>query len=164
MDKWDSFLYLKKADRLTQQLRSRCLGHDKLLVDILPESCRELPADRQAMHLARQILFQLAEQCPSAVREEFERSWQWLYAIVLYVLRFLNAEEQTFGSFLKIAGMDYFARHSFFKNVFGIDDAIREDMTQPEPMEQLEEAVLTLLDANGLLENGKALIKRMEWL
>lgn len=160
----DNFYYLKRVDKLTQKLRARCLGYDLHLMELLPESCRTLPEDRKAMQLARQILFQLTEQCPAAEREELERSWQWLYSIALYLFREIREEDQNFGGLLKLAEVDYFARHTISRNMLGIEGAILEDLTQPEPLEQLEETVLTLLDRNGMLEEGKKLCKQIERL
>ena len=162
MDKWDSMFYIKSLDQRLQELRGRCLGYDVPLCALLPEDCRALPARRQAEQLARQILFQLAGYCSETECGAVERCWQWLYAMLLYLLRGCSEDDHTVEGLVKLAELDYFRRVSLFQNFCGIEPAIREDLTQPEPLTHLEIALLTMLDERGLLENGKALRNCLE--
>lgn len=162
MDKWDSTFYIKSLDRCLQGLRSRCLGYDVPLRALLPEDCKALPPYRRAEQLARQILFQLAGYCSETECGEVERCWQWLYAMILYLFRNCSEDDHTVEGLVKLTELDYFRRSSMFQNFCGIDPAVWEDLTQPEPLAHLDIALLTMLDERGLLESGKTLNGRLE--
>jgi len=162
MDKLDSMFYIKSLDNRLKELRGRCLGYDIPLRALLPEDCKALPTYRQAEHLARQLLFQLANYCPETECVEFERCWQWLYAMILFLFRKCDKDDHTVEGLLQLAELDYFKRTSMFQNFYGIEAAIWEDFTQPNPLMHLDIVLLTMLDERGLLETGRALHKRLK--
>ena len=164
MNKWDSFVYLKKVDKQVQLLRERCLGYHVSLPALLPKNCAKLSAHQLATQLAQQLLFRLVEHYPDADRDELEHSWQWLHAMLLYLFEKCSAEDQTVGKLVKLAGMDYFARRSLYRNIVGIDRAVLDDLVAPTLLENLDTALLTLLDQHGKLEKEKEMYKQLEAL
>jgi len=162
MDKWNSFYYLKNVDTQLQALRGHCLGYNTPLNLLLPKEYRELPDNCRTQLLAQQLLFCLADQCPAVEREEFERSWQWLNAILLYLFQKCNKDDQTVGGLMKIVELDYFNRIAMFNDFDNIAPTIWEDFTRPEPLAHLDTVVLTQLDKNGLLESSKALYEQLK--
>lgn len=162
MNTWDSFIYLKKVDKQTQVLRDHCLGYHVPLALLLPENCRALSAQQIALQLAQQLLFGLVEYCPEADRNELEHIWQWLFSMLLYLFRKCNKESQTVGALIRLAGMDYFERHSMFRDIAETDCAIRDDLVAPSLLSHLDITLLTMLEQNHLLETGKDLCRRLE--
>ena len=162
MNTWDSFIYLKKVDKQAQELRDHCLGYHVPLVLLLPENCRALSAQQIALQLAQQLLFGLAEYCPEADRDELEHLWQWLSSMLLYLFRKYSQENQTVGALIRLAKMDYFERHSMYRDIPEIGCAIRDDLVAPSPLSHLDITLLTMLEQNRLLETGKDLCRRLE--
>ena len=154
MDLRSNEVYLKRVDSTIEQLRGRCLGQDVPLMAVLPSHLLTESEESRADHLTRQLLFALA-----AVSEEdgeYQRSEIWLRGAILYLLWECNREDHTFRSLVQIVKLPQGVRALLFhrdgapKN----DDyaALREDAEMPEPLEELELAILCLLETHGFKE------------
>lgn len=157
MNRRDSMEYRKQVDVLMKKLRWRCLGLDTPLTAILPEQQKGLPPEGQASCLTRQILFHLAGQEATAEKEELERSFHWLYAVILYLLTECNEEDQIFGNLVRIVELDYFVRSDLFMRFGDLAANIRGNLFVPAPLERLELMLLSLLDSAKKLERGRQL-------
>lgn len=161
MNRRDSIEYRKQVDDLMKKLRWRCLGLDTPLTVILPEQQKSLPPEGQASCLARQILFHLAAQDPSAEKKELERSFHWLYAIILYLLTECSEEDQIFGNLVRIVELDFFVRSELFMNFGDLVADIRDNLFVPAPLESLELNIISLLVAHTRSKQYKLLFSRL---
>lgn len=164
MNQRDNAFYRSEVDVVLKKLRLHCLGLDRRLTDILPEPYRSLPLERKASHLARQLFFQVVKQDPYAEREDLKRTWQWLYVVILHLLTECNEADQTFGNLVRLIGLDYFTRLVFFEHSGPLAADIRDNLFAPPLLEDLELAVISLLDSRRLLTEGKRVSRQLKEL
>jgi len=107
-------LYLNRVDRLMEKLRAACLGQDTCLLATLPTYLLTESNERKAAHLARQIVFALAAVSDEGTPELYQRSWEWMYGAILYLLRECNKTDQTFAEIIRLMKLSYEVRQILF--------------------------------------------------
>ena len=143
----DYHTYIKEVDRALEDLRAKCLGQDVSFHVLLPEEAEFWTYEEKAEHITRLLLFSLAkvEPCFSIV-PELEESSAWLKALLLYLMKRCNPEDQTFANVTKITRLDSGIRECMFE-----DNAYAVLCTAPPfLLHSLDLAILYLLDARGL--------------
>jgi len=155
MDRSDSFVYRAKVENLFKEMRKHCMGQNIPLTSILPEEPELSTNEEKATFLGKQILFQVADFHPNADEDDLELCWQWLYATILYLLNVCTEEDHTFGNLIRLIGMSQTTREHLLANYASICSDICDSPTTPYPLEDLDTAVLALLDAHGELDNAK---------
>ena len=151
-------LYLNRVDRLMEKLRAACLGQDTCLLAALPTYLLTESNERKAAHLARQIVFALAAVSGEGTPELYQRSWEWMYGSILYLLRECNKTDQTFAEMVRLMKLSFEVRQILFcgKAESKTDySALCEDKEMPEPLEDAEVAILCLMESMKLGERMK---------
>lgn len=139
--------YVKEVDRALEDLRARCLGQDVSFHVLLPEESEFWTTQEKAAHITQLLLFTLAkvEPCFSII-PELEESSAWLNALLLYLMRRCNPEDQTFACLTKIIRLDSGIRECMFgDNAYAI---LRT--TPPFLFKALDAAILQLLETRNL--------------
>jgi len=145
--------YLNRVERTMEKLRAACLGQDTYLSAVLPPHLLTGSTEQQAAHLARQIVFALAAAHDTGAAESYQRSYEWLYGTVLFLLRECNRVDQTFFEMIRLMKLSHGVREMLFdeKKESSTDyKAIREDGNMPEPLEEIDTAILCLLESTKL--------------
>ena len=152
-------LYLNRVDRLMDKLRAACLGQDTYLLDALPVHLRSDSKERCADYLSRQILFALVIACDDdRPSEQYERSREWLYETILFLLRECNKEDQTFYELGEVMKLSQGVRALLLSEKTGAAtdySALCKEETMPWPLKELDLAVLVLMEALNLNKKMK---------
>ena len=159
MNTMDNVLYLNRVDRMMDQLRAACLGQDTQLLDVLPAHLKTASAECCAAYLSHQILFALVIACDDdRPSEQYERSREWLYEAILFLLRECNQEDQTFyelGEIMKLSHGVRVLLLSEKSHVATDDSALCKDENMPWPLQELDLAILILLETLQLNQKLK---------
>ena len=142
-------LYLNRVDCLMEKLRAACLGQDTCLLAALPTYLLTESNERKAAHLARQIVFALAAVSGEGTPELYQRSWEWMYGAILYLLRECNKTDQTFAEIIRLMKLSYEVRQILFGGKTEYS-GLCKDKEMPEPLEDAEVAILCLLESAKL--------------
>jgi len=159
MNTMDNVLYLKRVDRMMDQLRAACLGQDTHLLDVLPAHLKTASAECCAAYLSRQILFALVIACDDdRPSEQYERSREWLYETILFLLRECNQEDQTFYELGEIMRLSRGVRVLLLSEksyAATADSALCKDENMPWPLKEFDLAILVLLETLQLNQRLK---------
>lgn len=168
MNTMDNVLYLNRVDRMIDKLRAACLGQDTYLLDALPAHLRTESKEQCAAYLSRQILFALVIACDDdRPSEQYERSREWLYETILYLLRECNKEDQTFYELGEIMKLSHGVRVLLLseKSYAATDDsALCKDENMPWPLKEFDLAILVLLETLKLNQKMKQQYQKAEML
>ena len=110
--------YLRKTDELISRLRSKQLGLNRQLDDLMPPQliCAEIEV--KACYLANRLLFMLLRNGDGDGGEwNIEEVYSWLYEVSLYMFERSPWEEQTFSGFLKMIGLPFGVRTILFGRI-----------------------------------------------
>jgi len=159
MNTMDKVLYLNRVDRMMDKLRAACLGQDTHLLDALPAHLKTASAECCAAYLSHQILFALVIACDDdRASEQYERSREWLYEAVLFLLRECNQEDQTFYELGEIMRLSRGVRALLLsEKPHAATDytALCKEETMPWPLKELDLAILVLMETLKLNEPMK---------
>ena len=168
MNTINKVLYLNSVDRMMDKLRAACLGQDTHLLDALPTHLRTESKEHCAAYLSRQILFALVIACDDdRPSEQYERSREWLYETILFLLRECNQEDQTFyelGEIMKLSQGVRVLLLSEKPHAATDYTALSKDETMPWPLKELDLAILLLLETLKLDKKMKQQYQKAESL
>ena len=165
----DEELYLHRVEKAIEQLRTKCLGQDTALAEVLPSHFKQASQGRQAAQIAEQITYSLAAVSSQISPSELEESRQWLYGIVLYLLTNCNANDQSLGAIKRILEMPKQVRRILFLDADSqLYAVLREDAESPECLrDSFDAAVYRVLvsverqkNAQEVYENLKEILKK----
>ena len=161
-------LYLNRVDRLMDKLRAACLGQDTYLLDALPVHLKTESAECCAAYLSYQILFALVIACDDdRPSEQYERSREWLYETILYLLRDCNKQDQTFyelGEIMKLSRGVRVLLLSGKPHAATDYPALCKDETMPWQLKELDLAILILMETLKLNKKMKQQYQKTESL
>ena len=147
--------YELRVDRMLKKIRRQCYGLDTPLLAVLPEDAKGQSPEGLAGRISGLLLFEMARIYYKTDPKSLADCGEWLYSIVLYLLKFTSTSDQIFNSLFQFVKMDLELRQDFFEPM---EDQAKLICSQPFPPDPLEEgllpATLSLLDGLGLLENA----------
>ena len=160
-------VYLNRVERTIEKLRAACLGQDTSLLAVLPTHLLTASDERKAAHVARQIVFALVAASDEESPESYRRSYEWLYETILYLLRECNKSDQTFAEMIRLMKLSHGVRALLFGGkIKGNTDynTLCEDVNMPEPLEEIDTAILCLMESMKLGERMKQWLGKAETL
>lgn len=155
--------YIKEVDKALERLRARCLGQNRMLVEVLPLHMKDKPTKEQAEQLAGQLLFALvnASYGTHCDGPQQARCRQWLEDLIRYLLEKCNEEDQTFYNLMRLVRSPTDVRNLMFEKYLDAESDVRTH-EPPKLLQKLELAIWWLLGVHKKQGNAKKVLQAMK--
>jgi len=162
----DERIYLAHVNKTLEYLRTRCLGQDTLMSDILPQAVRNRSLENQASQITETFLFALAKASGTTdfTAHKIAECRIWLYRAILHIFQTEEPEAHTFSTLKTLLFLPGNIRKHYFE--FSPDQGMQTLYEQDPPclLQNFDVALLWMLKVCKMNQSAENVLARLELL
>jgi len=162
----DERIYLAHVNKTLEYLRTRCLGQDTLMSDILPQAVRNRSLENQASQITETFLFALAKASGTTdfTAHKIAECRICLYHAILHIFQTEEHEARTFSTLKTLLSLPGNIRKHYFE--FSPDQGMQTLYEQEPPclLQNFDVALLLMLKVCNMNQSAENILGRLELL